>query len=80
MLTLTFRLSDVLSLRPGWVVLFIDDLRHPIDLGADSVRSVVLDSMADELLMGFRYAAFNHATHALGGSVTVQRFDVTRGS
>jgi beta-xylosidase len=30
-----------------------------------------------QFFMGYRYAIFNHATQALGGAVTVRRFDLT---
>ncbi|WP_206784909.1 family 43 glycosylhydrolase [Amycolatopsis sp. MtRt-6] len=30
-----------------------------------------------QFFMGYRFAVFNHATQALGGSVTLQRFDLT---
>jgi beta-xylosidase len=30
-----------------------------------------------QFFMGYRYAMFNHATRALGGAVTVKRFDLT---
>jgi beta-xylosidase len=30
-----------------------------------------------QFFMGYRFGLFNHATQALGGSVTVQRFDLT---
>ncbi|WP_438028171.1 hypothetical protein [Sorangium sp. So ce233] len=35
------------------------DLRHPIDLelGTDSIRSIVSDAIADELLMGWAVIA-----------------------
>ncbi|WP_437895653.1 hypothetical protein [Sorangium sp. So ce124] len=55
-------------------------VRHPIALGADSVRSAVSDAITDELLMGCRYAVFDHATQALGEPTTVQGFDAPRKS
>ncbi|KYF54183.1 hypothetical protein BE04_22110 [Sorangium cellulosum] len=55
MLAFTLARRSILLLPQGWVVRARGP-RHPIDLGTDSVRAVVSDASAGELLMGCRRA------------------------